>query len=235
MTRLRVLCNVGYREHKTAMLIPITRQTFEELIPASATAEQYKYCWGKPDKFLRRLLISAAITVIVIVLEASQIGDALKLFFLLIGIIGGLYWFWGPVLEASRKNLDCRKHPYCGFWQGKILEIYITEEVTSEQESVNKRGELIIIENLERRINVEVGDSQGFKTAVQAPLNRYYKRLRPGQAAQMILMSYLDDLSEITQVSDVYIPSQNLWVGDYPYLRRDLFVEVSRKLRSRFS
>jgi hypothetical protein len=216
------------------MLIPITRKTFEELIPAVATAEQYKHCWGKPDQFLKRLLVSAAIALVIVLLEVSVSGDALKLLFLLVGIIAGLYWFWGPILEASLKNLECRKHPYCGFWQGKVLDIYITEEVTSEQESVNKRGELIIIENLERRINVEVGDSTGFKTCLQTPLTRNHKKLNRGQTVQMIIMSYLDDLSRISQVSDLYIPSQNLWVSDYPYLRRDTFIEVSRKMRSRY-
>ncbi|TAF39000.1 MAG: phosphate ABC transporter permease, partial [Oscillatoriales cyanobacterium] len=30
------------------MLIPLTRETFQELIPAVATGAQYKYFWGKP-------------------------------------------------------------------------------------------------------------------------------------------------------------------------------------------
>ncbi|MGB3536015.1 MAG: phosphate ABC transporter permease [Microcoleaceae cyanobacterium] len=216
------------------MLIPITRQTFEELIPAVATGEQFKHCWGKPDRFLKRLLISAAIALVLILLEVSVSGDFLQLLFLLTGIIAGLYWLWGPILEASLKNLAYRKHPYSGFWQGKILDIYMTEAVTSEQESVNKRGELIIIENLERRINVEVGDESGFTTCIQAPLNRSHKKVSRGQTVQMIIMSYLDDLSRISQVTDIYIPSQNLWVSDYPYLRRDTFIEVSRKMRSQY-
>lgn len=216
------------------MLIPITSERFKELIPAVATAEQFKYCWGKLDKFLKRLLLSAAIALVIVLLEVSVSSDALKLLFLLIGIIAGLYWLWGPILEASLKNLECRKHPYCGFWQGKVLDVYITEAVTSEQESVNKRGELIIIENLERRINVEVGDSTGFKTCIQAPLTRNHKKVSRGQTAQMIIMSYIDDLSRISQVSDIYIPSQNLWVSDYPYLQRDTFIEVSRQIRARY-
>lgn len=216
------------------MLIPITSERFKELIPAVATAEQFKYCWGKLDKFLKRLLLSAAIALVIVLLEVSVSSDALKLLFLLIGIIAGLYWLWGPILEASLKNLECRKHPYCGFWQGKVLDVYITEAVTSEQESVNKRGELIIIENLERRINVEVGDSTGFKTCIQAPLTRNHKKVSLGQTAQMIIMSYIDDLSRISQVSDIYIPSQNLWVSDYPYLQRDTFIEVSRQIRARY-
>ena len=214
------------------MLIPITRQTFEELIPAVATSDQYRYCWGKLSDFLKRLLISAVCGSVLIIIEVAVESDGLQQVLLVLGLIAILYWFWGPVVEASLRNLQCRKYTYCGFWQGKVLDYYITEEVTSEQESVNKRGDLIIIENLERRINVEVGDSKGFTTLIQAPLNRSHKKLHRGQVAQLIVMSYLEDLSRISQVSDLYIPSQNLWVSDYPYLRRDAFVDLSRWMRS---
>lgn len=214
------------------MLVPLTRKTFEELIPAVATAEQYKSCWGKFPDFLKRLLISVVCASVIILIEVSVTSDGAKQVLLLFGLIAFLYWLWGPVLEASLRNLRCRKHPYCGFWQGKVLDIYFTEKVTSEQESVNQRGELIIIENLERRINIEVGDSQGFTTSIQAPLNRSHQKIRRGQTVQMVVMSYLEDLSRISEVSDLYIPSQNIWVSDYPYLRRDTFIDVSRWMRS---
>ncbi|MGF1494148.1 MAG: phosphate ABC transporter permease [Microcoleaceae cyanobacterium] len=217
------------------MLVPITKQKFDELIPASATADQYRHYWGKFSDVLQRLLISAAIGGITILIDISVESSGLRLLLLLVIIITLLYWLWGPVVEAGWRNRRYRKHPYAGFWQGKILDTYITEDVTSEQESVNKRGELIIIENLERRINIKVGDESGFRAKVQAPLSRAHKRIRPGQMAQLIVMSYLDDLSEISEVSDLYIPSQNLWVGSYPLLQRDAFVELSRWMRSRQS
>ncbi|MFM6267676.1 MAG: phosphate ABC transporter permease, partial [Dolichospermum sp.] len=40
------------------------------------------------------------------------------------------------------------------------------------------------------------------------------------------------DLSTIEEFSDIYIPSRDLWVSDYPYLRRDFFNEVSMRLRA---
>ncbi len=215
------------------MLIPLTRKTFEELIPAVATSDQYRYCWGKPADFIKRLLISGVCASAWIILEITVASDSIKPVLLILGLITILYWFWGPVVEASLRNIKCRKYPYCGFWQGKVIDYYLTEEVTSEQESVNQRGELIIIENLERRINVEVGDAQGFTTVIQAPLNRSHKKIHRGQVAQLIVMSFLDDLSSINQISDLYIPSQNLWVSDYPYLRRDTFIDLSRWVRSK--
>ena len=38
------------------------------------------------------------------------------------------------------------------------------------------------------------------------------------------------DLSQINKISDAYIPQLNLWVGQYPYIQRDVFIEVSRQL-----
>jgi hypothetical protein len=47
----------------------------------------------------------------------------------------------------------------------------------------------------------------------------------------MIVMSNSRDLGRIEEFSDVYIPSRNLWVSDYPYVRQDFFNEVSIRLR----
>ncbi|MBW4516245.1 MAG: hypothetical protein KME11_13605 [Timaviella obliquedivisa GSE-PSE-MK23-08B] len=43
-------------------------------------------------------------------------------------------------------------------------------------------------------------------------------------------MSQRADLGRIANVSDIYLPEYNLCVSDYPYVRRDIFLEISRKL-----
>jgi hypothetical protein len=45
-------------------------------------------------------------------------------------------------------------------------------------------------------------------------------------------MSYQQDLEKIAKYSDVYLPTVNLWVSDYPYLRKDVFMEVINQVRS---
>ncbi len=150
---------------------------------------------------------------------------------LITGLIAGLYWLWGPILWASLRNAECRKYQYCGFWQGRVLDIYITDEVTSQEETVNQKGQLVIVDNLEPRINLEVGDKTGFTTTLRAPLRKEHQGIVPGQAALMLIMSNQEDLSTITKVSDIYIPSRDVWVSDYPYLRRDLFVEISQEIK----
>lgn len=215
------------------MLIPLTRKKFEQLIPRFATGPQYVYYWGKFPDFLKRLLISVVSLVVLyfgglLIFQSDEVGP---IRFLLV-IVALLYWLWAPVYFASRRNAKYRKYPYSGFWQGKVLDVFITEEAIGTEETVNKRGELVIVENRERRLNLEIGDDTGFSTEIQVPLRKQHKGIAPGQIAQMIVMSNMPDLSRFAKISDVYIPYLDLWVSDYPYLAKEDFVEVSRQLQA---
>ena len=47
------------------MLIPLTNDAFEQLVPRIATYDQYRHYWGKASDFLRRLAISTVALVVV--------------------------------------------------------------------------------------------------------------------------------------------------------------------------
>jgi hypothetical protein len=211
------------------MLVPLTRETFEQIIPIIATGAQYGYFWGKWSDFLRRLLISV-VALTITWLVGNLFGPGGFTIKIILDIIAGLYWLWCPVYLASIKNNTYRRIPYAGFWRGRVLDAFITEELVGEEETVNQRGDLVIIENIEKRINLLVGDQSGFKVTVQAPLRRIYKGIRPGAVAELLVLSKQPDLETISQITDVYLPQQNLWVGEYPYLRRDIFSQVSQDL-----
>ncbi|HAG83155.1 MAG TPA: phosphate ABC transporter permease [Cyanobacteria bacterium UBA12227] len=211
------------------MLIPITRQKFEQLIPLIATSPQYSYYWGKVSDFLKRLLISV-VAVVVVLVVGGLLGQGFEALRLLFSIIAGLYWFWSPVYWASRRNIEVRRYKYSGFWRGEVLDVFVTEELIGTEETVNNRGELVIVENRERRLNLEVGDETGFATLMQAPLRRTHKGIAPGQIAEMLVMSNQPDLARIAKTSDIYIPRLDVWVSDYPYLQRNIFSQVSRTL-----
>lgn len=215
------------------MLIPITRTTFEELVPLSATGDQYRYCWGKPSDFLRRLLISVVVVVVVFAVVKPILPPIFGLPEFILGVVGGLYWLWSPVYLASRRNFGLRKYKYSGFWEGRVLDVFVTEELIGQEETVNAKGELVIVENRERRLNLEVGDEVGFTTQVQATLKRSHRAIRRGDIVQLLVMSNRADLSRIASVSDAYFPDYDLWVSDYPILRHDAFVDLSRRLGDR--
>lgn len=217
------------------MLIPLTRKKFEQLMPSVATGPQYRYYWGKPADFLRRLLISLIGVVVIFLVVKPILPASFGLAEFILAIIIGLYWLWTPVYFATRRNWDCRRYEYAGLWQGEVLDVFVTEELVREEETVNKKGELVVIENRERRLNLEIGDETGFSTQVQVPLKRFHKSIRRGDLAEMVVMSNRPDLSRFTKLSDLYIPDYGIWVSDYPYLQREAFVEVSRQLRQRQS
>ncbi|MBC5796485.1 phosphate ABC transporter permease [Sphaerospermopsis sp. LEGE 00249] len=211
------------------MLVPLTRQKFEQIIPLIASGSQYKYYWGKFNNFLQRLLISVVTVVVIFLLRIF-----LKLDFGLIfvfGVFGAFFWLWYPVFQASIRNAKCRSYKYSGFFRGRVIDWWITEKLIGKQETVNNKGELVIIENREKRINLEVGDDTGFSIEFDAPLRPAHKAITRGQIAEMVFMSNRPDLSIIEEFSNIYIPSRNLWVSDYPYVREDFFNEVSARLR----
>lgn len=211
------------------MLVPITREKFEQLIPILATGPQYVYFWGKLPTIIKRVLISVTGIAIVLLLNLV-LGSGFYALSLLLGIITGLYWWWGPIYWATRRNLEMRRYKYSGFWRGRVADVFVTEELIGQEETVNNRGELVIVENRERRLNVDVEDETGFTAQLQVPLRRLHKGITRGQIAEMLVMSNEPDLGRIAKTSDLYIPSLNLWVSDYPYLQRDFFSQMSRQL-----
>lgn len=211
------------------MLVPITRQKFEQIIPILATGPQYGYFWGKFPDFLKRILISL-ISVVGVSLLRVFFGSSFDGFILLLCIVAGLYWLWGPIYWATMRNMEIRRYPYSGFWRGEVVDVYVTEDLIGKEETVNNSGELVIVENRERRLNVEVEDENGFGTRVQVPLRRIHKGIAAGQVAEMLVLSYQPDLRNIVKTTDIYIPSLNRFVSDYPYLQPDVFAQVSQKL-----
>ena len=212
------------------MLVPLTRQKFEQLIPRIATGTQYRYYWGKFSDCLNRLLISV-VAVVVFWLLGLVLGESFSTILFSLGLVAGLYWLWGPILWASLRNGKYRRYKYSGFFRGHVLDVFITEELIGKEETVNNKGELVIVENRERRLNLEIGDESGFTSQLQVPLRRTHKVIAPGQVVEMVVLSDREDLSRISKETDVYIRSHNLWVSDYPFLQRDVFVEVARRIR----
>jgi hypothetical protein len=217
------------------MLIPLNAAVVDRLVPAIATYPQYAHIWGKVPDFLRRLSISA-VAVVACWLVGLALGESFEPFAFMLGFGAGLYWFWAPIYWASLKNRRFRKYPYWGFWEGQIVDAYVTEEPIGREETVNDRGDLVIVENRERRINVEVEDETGYYQTIQVPLKREHKGLAAGLAVQMIVFSDRPDLSRIVDSSDLYVPARRLWVSDYPVVQRETFAEISAQLgRSRDS
>ena len=88
------------------MLIPVSQNKVSRLIPSVATGGQFKYALGNPRKILQRLIISSIGGVITFLISVSQDRNQTYSLWLLLCVLFFLYILWGPILEASRKNIN---------------------------------------------------------------------------------------------------------------------------------
>lgn len=211
------------------MLIPLKQDAINDLIPAIATGKQYAYYWANFPTLLKNLFISL-IGVLFFWLLGSFFGRAGDNISLVFRIVMGLYWLWSPVYWASVRNNRFRRYRYCGFWRGKVLDVYLTEEIVKEESAIDKLGRVIIVENRRRLFNMEIADKTGFRVTITTPVKRIYKSINRGQAVEGLLLTNDPDFLNIAQITDVYIPRNKLWLGEYPYLRRDVFLDIRREL-----
>ncbi len=216
------------------MIIPLKRKKFDELVPAVPTSDQYQYHWGSSQDVFRRILISVALLVVFGLLYNRTPDNVWGVVMFISAGLGGLYWMLGPVFWAGRQNTKLRKFEYCAFWQAKVIDTYMSEEVLAKQESINRRGRLEVLHETESFFNIELGDRTGFVTTLRVPMRCEYKRITPRQMVCMILFSNDRSFKRVSKVTtDAYLPQLNLWISDYPYLRRDVFTNLTQYMLSR--
>ena len=59
-----------------------------------------------------------------------------------------------------------------------------------------------------------------------------YERLRKQMRIETIIASPVKDFSILSMVTDAWVPSCDVWIGDYPYLNKDSFKEFTSSILS---
>jgi hypothetical protein len=72
-------------------------------------------------------------------------------------------------------------------------------------------------------LRVKISDLAGREMQVHARLSEEYTagRLRPGLPVMAVLLSTERSFSRLAALTELYVPTANLWIGDYPYLDRE--------------
>ncbi len=131
------------------MLITLNLKQVSKLVPSVATGGQFKHALGNPQKILQRLIISSIGGVISFLISVSQDRNQTYSLWLLLCVFFFLYILWGPILDASRKNLNYRKYKFFSIFDGSISDIYKTEKIELSREQTNRYGRLELIEKKE--------------------------------------------------------------------------------------
>ncbi len=210
------------------MLIPLRSGELEKLIPAVATGSQFKMAMGNPQKVLQRIMVSSIGGVITLLISQSQGQNQFGSILLLAGVVFLLYILWGPILEASRKNSKLRKFSNVALFNGFISSVSLKEKIESRHEQANKRGELELVENRRTWMIIELEDEEGYLGKISFPLDKKHQSIRQGSRIICLVFSLTRNFERISAFSDAWIPSQRLWVGEYPFLLRPAFEDLCR-------
>ncbi len=216
------------------MLIPITINQVSKIVPSVATGGQFKYALGDPRKILQRLIISSIGGVITFLISVSQDRNQTYSLWLLLCVLFFLYILWGPIVEASKKNLNFRKFKFFSIFDGFISEIYQVEKVESSREQTNRYGRLELVEKKRTWLVLELEDEEGYLSKINFPMENKHSILRKGQTIRCLVGSYSRSFNNKLILTDAWLPDLNLWVGDYPYLLRPAFEEICFIYKNKF-
>ena len=216
------------------MLIPISLNQVSKIVPSVATGGQFKYALGDPRKILQRLIISSIGGVITFLISVSQDRNQTYSLWLLLCVLFFLYILWGPILEASKKNLKFRRFKFFSIFDGFVSDIYQLEKVESSREQTNRYGRLELIEKKRTWLVLELEDEEGYLGKISFPMENKHSLLRKGENIRCLVTSDLRNFNGKLVLTDAWLPDLNLWVGDYPYLLRPAFEEICFMYKNKF-
>ena len=208
------------------MLIPISLNQVSKIVPSVATGGQFKYALGDPRKILQRLIISSIGGVITFLISVSQDRNQTYSLWLLLCVLFFLYILWGPIVEASKKNLKFRRFKFFSIFDGFVSDIYQLEKVESSREQTNRYGGLELIEKKRTWLVLELEDEEGYLGKISFPMENKHSFLKKGENVRCLVSSDSRNFNSKLVLTDAWLPDLNLWVGDYPYLLRPAFEEI---------
>ena len=216
------------------MLLPLRPGELQRLIPAVATAGQFRFCLGSPQVILQRVMVATIGGVITfLVYNQAQMGSRWGPFWLVTSVVFFLYILWGPIVQAGQRNATLRRYPSAALFEGVVANVRTRERVENQHEQADSRGKLELIENRRTWMLLELEDAEGYLGRVAFPMEKNHKVIREGTLIRCLVFSERKDFSRIGALSDAWLPELRMWVGDYPYLLRPALEELCRLRLSR--
>ena len=208
------------------MLRPISLNKVSKLVPSVATGGQFKFALGDPRKILQRLIISSIGGVITFLISVSQDRNQTYSLWLLLCVLFFLYILWGPILEASRKNISYKKYKFFSIFDGFVSDIYKIEKIENSREQTNRYGRLELIEKKRTWLTVEMEDEDGYLSKISFPMENKHAQIKIGSRIRCLVSSNNRNFQNNLFLTDAWLPDLNLWIGDYPFLLRPAFEEI---------
>ena len=179
------------------MLIPLRPGELQRLIPAVATAGQFRFSLGSAQEILQRVMVATIGGVITLLISQSQMSSRWGPFWLVTGVVFLLYILWGPIVQAGQRNATLRRYPSAALFEGEVATVTTRERVENRHEQADGRGKLELIENRRTWMLLELEDEEGYLGRVAFPMEKNHKTIRAGTVIRCLVLSERKDFSRI--------------------------------------
>lgn len=204
----------------------LTNGETEKCLPIAATSNQYGYFWGTTDAAVQRVAISLLGVVLCSTINDFEIGTALQVPF-------ATFFLWAPIALAARRNAAARAGEFVGLWRARVKDIEVVPVVAKTFENARKKSssrrntrkttsEMLLIDFID--------PISSFEVSFRIPNERRYDDVQIGDACELIVSSDDDLFRNFVAIREAYVPELDVWVGEYPFLDRNGFVLVSKRV-----
>lgn len=235
-------------------LVPLDVGTLQQLLSTRApSAEQYASYLGRSNRERYDRFLESAIVTFLGTTFSYFMSFVLGSF--VATIFGTLFLFWGvlsPELKAYQRNWefiggrrlvdppeyndDYDERPrglYGALYVGRIESISVVEDARSPEEFLlddfvdydMDQDPLEKATGSPYLLRVACCDNMGRSLQVHARMSPEYLVLQPDMLVTAVLLSKSPEFETLAALTDLYVPDEDVWIGDYPYLDR---VETKR-------
>ena len=206
----------------------LTNGETEKCLPIAATSNQYGYFWGTTDAAVQRVAISLLGVVLCSTINDFEIGTALQVPF-------ATFFLWAPIALAARRNAAARAGEFVGLWRARVKDIEVVPVVAKTFENARKksssRGRRNTRKTTSEMLLIDFIDPiSSFEVSFRIPNERRYDDMQIGDACELIVSSDDDLFRNFVAIREAYVPELDVWVGEYPFLDRNGFVLVSKRV-----
>ena len=206
----------------------LTNGETEKCLPIAATSNQYGYFWGTTDAAVQRVAISLLGVVLCSTINDFEIGTALQVPF-------ATFFLWAPIALAARRNAAARAGEFVGLWRARVKDIEVVPVVAKTFENARKksssRGRRNTRKTTSEMLLIDFIDPiSSFEVSFRIPNERRYDDVQIGDACELIVSSDDDLFRNFVAIREAYVPELDVWVGEYPFLDRNGFVLVCKRV-----
>ncbi|KAG1674151.1 hypothetical protein FOA52_015782 [Chlamydomonas sp. UWO 241] len=195
-----------------ADITALSRQDYEALLPLRPTRAQKRFY--EPGSLPERIIELLGSLGASILLSKAALLAAPAL----------LYPLWASWLRAGLRNLELYSKQFAcvGLWRSTLIECEVLGWAGPAWGPAGGGRSAA-------SVRLVVGDEVpgGARVALEFPYQPRAELLVPGEPCELLVLCRDDDFLEFKAVREIYLPASGLWLTDYPFVDRAVFLDVS--------